>query len=397
MKQIFIAMHYLEIGGAENALIGLLHALDYSEVSVDLFLYARRGELLSEVPPQVNILPEIPAYAHIESPLKDAFLHGHIRVGIGRLRAKALNRLRRRKLRGTGESTAIFSYIGRCVTPALPQITDKVYDLAVSFLTPHDIVLRKVRARKKFCWIHTDYSHIALDPDFELPVWQAYDRIISISPDVSRAFGSVFPSLTDRLTVISNILPENMIRCRASEGSAPELKAGCFNLLSIGRFSAAKNFDNIPDIARRMRDRHSISSFHWFIIGYGGDEDLIRRKIAEAGVGDCVTILGKRANPYPYIARCDLYVQPSRYEGRCVTVREAQLLGKPPVIAAWPTAPSQVCDGTDGFIFPQSNDAFAAGLARLIASPDRIAGVARNLSATDFSDRAEARKLVSLI
>ena len=71
MKQIFIAMHYLEIGGAENALIGLLHALDYSEVSVDLFLYARRGELLSEVPPQVNLLPEIPAYAHIESPLKE--------------------------------------------------------------------------------------------------------------------------------------------------------------------------------------------------------------------------------------------------------------------------------------------------------------------------------------
>lgn len=397
MKQIFIAMHYLEIGGAENALIGLLHTLDYSEVSVDLFLYARRGELLSEVPPQVNLLPEIPAYAHIESPLKDAFLHGHIRIGVARLRAKALSHLRRRKLRGKDDSAAMFSYIGRCVTPTLPQITDKVYDLAVSFLTPHDIVLRKVCARKKFCWIHTDYSRIALDPDFELPVWQAYDRIISISPDVSRTFGSVFPSLTDRLTVISNILPEAMIRRRATEESAPELKAGCFNLLSIGRFSTAKNFDNIPDIARRMRDDHGIRPFHWFIIGYGGDEDLIRRKIAEAGVGDCVTILGKRVNPYPYIARCDLYVQPSRYEGRCVTVREAQLLGKPPVIAAWPTAPSQVCDGTDGFILPQSNEAFAAGLARLTASPDLIAGVARNLSATDFSDRAAARKLVSLI
>ena len=146
-----------------------------------------------------------------------------------------------------------------------------------------------------------------------------------------------------------------------------------------------------------MPDDHGIRPFHWFIIGYGGDEDLIRRKITEAEVGDCVTILGKRVNPYPYIARCDLYVQPSRYEGRCVTVREAQLLGKPPVIAAWPTAPSQVCDGTDGFILPQSNDAFAAGLARLTSSPDLIAGVALNLSATDFSDRAAARKLVSLI
>ncbi|WP_438590183.1 hypothetical protein [Duncaniella muris] len=41
------------------------------------------------MPPEVCILPEIPAYAHIESPLKDAFLHGHIRVGLGRLHAKA--------------------------------------------------------------------------------------------------------------------------------------------------------------------------------------------------------------------------------------------------------------------------------------------------------------------
>ena len=47
---------------------------------------------------------------------------------------------------------------------------------------------------------------------------------------------------------------------------------------------------------------------------------------------DKVIILGKRENPYPYIKACDLYVQPSRYEGKCVTVREAQMLGKPVVI-----------------------------------------------------------------
>lgn len=37
-------------------------------------------------------------------------------------------------------------------------------------------------------------------------------------------------------------------------------------------------------------------------------------------------------NPYPYIKACDIYVQPSRYEGKAVTVREAQILGKPVVI-----------------------------------------------------------------
>lgn len=42
-KRIFIAIHYLEIGGAEMSLIGLLQALDYTKYDVDLFVYSHRG------------------------------------------------------------------------------------------------------------------------------------------------------------------------------------------------------------------------------------------------------------------------------------------------------------------------------------------------------------------
>ena len=34
-KRIFISMHYMEIGGAEMALVGLLQALDYTKYDVD--------------------------------------------------------------------------------------------------------------------------------------------------------------------------------------------------------------------------------------------------------------------------------------------------------------------------------------------------------------------------
>lgn len=36
--RIFIAMHYMEIGGAESSLIGLLEALDPKRVDIDLFI-----------------------------------------------------------------------------------------------------------------------------------------------------------------------------------------------------------------------------------------------------------------------------------------------------------------------------------------------------------------------
>lgn len=38
-RRILILIHYLEIGGAESALIGLLQTLDPDRVDVDLFLY----------------------------------------------------------------------------------------------------------------------------------------------------------------------------------------------------------------------------------------------------------------------------------------------------------------------------------------------------------------------
>ena len=76
-----------------------------------------------------------------------------------------------------------------------------------------------------------------------------------------------------------------------------------------------------------------------------------------------VIILGKKNNPYPYMRACDLYVQPSRYEGKAVTVREAQLLGKPVVITNYATSASQLEDGADGVIVPMDNAGCAEGSA----------------------------------
>ena len=77
-----------------------------------------------------------------------------------------------------------------------------------------------------------------------------------------------------------------------------------------------KNFDNVPDICRRLMENGL--DVKWYLIGYGGEEPLIRQKIAEAGMQERVIILGKKDNPYPYMRACDLYVQPSRYEGKAV-------------------------------------------------------------------------------
>lgn len=379
MNYLLLAIHYLELGGAERSLVGLLRALDYSKVKVDLFVYSHRGELMKEIPKDVNLLPEIPDYAQIERPLKDVLKDGYLRLFLARIKAK-WQFAQYRKKNHPKDGSAIFSYVAKNVTPLLPPINpEKEYDLAISFLAPHDIVLEKVRARKKACWIHTDYTKVDVNPDIELPVWSKYDHIAAVSEDVAEAFNKRFSSLHEKVEVVPNIIDAKHIR---EQADAMDVNAevprgdGVILLLSVGRFTEAKNFDNVPDICRRILEAGV--PVRWYLIGYGGDESLIRQRIAEASMEKHVIILGKKDNPYPYMQACDVYVQPSRYEGCPVTIQEAQALGKPVIATAFPTVKSAIQDGVNGVIVPLDNVGCAQGIVRVLRNADlqkRISGV----------------------
>lgn len=397
---ILINMHYLEIGGAETALIGLLNALDPKRVDVDLFLHDHRGEMMQFIPEWVNVLPAIKEYTMLERPIKELIKRGHWLIATARLWAKYVSKKAYKKSHSCLPNASVFHYMAKYTTPLLPRINPNVtYDLAISFLTPHQITLQKIRARKRIAWIHTDYTKIWVDANDELPVWSKYDYIASISPDVTKTFLQTFPSLanTNKIVEIENILSPAFVRRRADiEDVEGELnKYGGVKLLSIGRFSEAKNYDNVPDICRRMVKEGV--DVKWFIIGFGGDEQLIRRKIEEAGMQEHVIILGKRSNPYPYIKACDIYVQPSRYEGKSVTVREAQMLCKPVVVTDYPTASSQIKNGIDGVIVPMDNEGCARGLAEVIMDKAQQERIVEYLKTHDYGNESEVDKIYRII
>lgn len=398
MKHLLFAIHYLELGGAEISLIGLLKALDYSKVDVDLFVYSHRGELMKEIPPQVNLLPLIPAYAQIERPMKDVLKEGWLRIFLARLRAKWQFARYRRK-NHPKDGGAIFSFVSKNITPLLPPINpEKEYDLAVSFLAPHDIVLERVRAKKKVCWVHTDYTNVDVNTAIELPVWGRYDHIAAVSDAVSEAFLTRFPSLKDKMVTIPNIVSPEWIRSRAEafcvEEEMPK-RNGVTRLLSVGRFTGAKNFDNVPDICSRIRKKGV--DVCWYLIGYGGDEGLIRKKIAEARMEEYVRILGKKENPYPYMKACDFYIQPSRYEGSPVTIREAMVLGKPVVATAFPTVRHAIQNGVDGLVVPLENEGCAEGLCKIIQDRTLARRLKDTLLANDFRESGSVQAFLSLL
>lgn len=336
---------------------------------MDLFLYSHRGELLKQVPDAVHLLPEIKKYDVIEKPIKEAIQKGFPDIALARLWAK-YQFARYAKRNHLKEGSAILQYVFDAVTPLLPDINPNTeYDLAISFLTPHNIVLNKVKAKKKLAWIHTDYTKISVNVEKEIKVWSQFDHIVSISEDVTRSFLSVFPTLAGKIIEIANILSPRTVRAKALASKVDfPIQNGRVNLLSVGRFTLAKNFDNVPDICRRILQEGC--EVYWYIVGYGGDEQLIKEKIKEAGMEEHVILLGKRENPYPFIKACDIYVQPSRFEGNAVTVREAQILCKPVVAANYPTAYSQIKQGVDGIIVPQDNAGCAHEIAQFIKNKE---------------------------
>ncbi len=398
--RILILIHYLEIGGAEISLIGLLNAIDKTKYDVDLFVYSHQGELMQLIPEGVNLLPEIPKYSALERPMKDVLRKGHVDIVAARMLAKIRHRIYRRTQKISGEDASIFQYVANCTTPLLPKISDTEYDLAISFLMPHNICLKKVKAKRRIAWIHTDYTIVNVNKDIELPIWSQFDYISSISDATTTAYLSVFPELEHKIIKIENILAPNFVRQRANinphDYNINDLqKLNAITLLTIGRFCYQKNYDNLPFICKHLVDMGV--DVRWYIIGFGGDEPLIRAKIAEAGVEDRVIILGKRSNPYPYIKACDIYVQPSRYEGKSVTVREAQMLYKPVVVTNYPTAPSQIENGVDGVIVPMDNRGCAEGIKALIDDKELQTRIIEHLHSHDYGNESEVEKIYKLI
>lgn len=386
-KKILIVMPgALELGGVERSLIGLLSSVDYDYYDVDLFLYGHHGTLFPMIDPHVNVLPECQELAHLRESFVDKIKHKCVYSAVLRLRDAVYS-----IFHDVNNDRTWAQVMRHCTKPLAEH-----YDVAMSFFLPFDFLHERVDASIKIGWIHTDYSAEEADFTYLLSQYSRLNMIVAVSEACKESFSSVFPQLASRVIVIENILPADFVKKNAEAFHVSgEMPQKGISLLSVGRFCEAKNFDNVPDICRRLvADGLDVK---WYLIGYGGDEALIRQKIDEAGMQARVIILGKKDNPYPYMRACDLYVQPSRYEGKAVTVREAQLLGKPVVITDYATSGSQLEDGADGVIVPMDNAGCAAGIAALLRDPARMQQLSENCAKRDYTNSAEVEKIYALM
>ena len=395
MRKVLISSFDMEVGGVERSLISILNNFDYSNNEVDLMLYSHTGDFMPMLNNRVNLLNEVKQYSTFRKSIGETIKQGNLTLGLARILSKFLA-----KINGSIKDLSEYGIyqmqlIWKYTLPFLPKI-EKKYDVAISYLWPHYFVAEKVQAKRKIAWIHTDYSTIETDIDMDLKMWNKFDYIMAVSEECKNAFLKKYPSLQSKVRVMENITSPEFIRKMAEEDIEDSIKNdNSFKLCSVARLSHAKGIDNAVKTLRILHDR-GLTDIKWYVVGYGGDEDMIKNLIRENKLEDSFILLGKKINPYPYMKVCDIYVQPSRYEGKAVTVGEAQILGKAVVITNYTTAKSQVRDNIDGYICELSVEGIADGVEKLYKDKNLRIKLSENCKNTDYSNSSELENLYNI-
>ena len=119
-------------------------------------------------------------------------------------------------------------------------------------------------------------------------------------------------------------------------------------ILTVGRLSKEKGQDlTIPVLARLKEDGYNV---RWYCIGDGNAREEYEKLIKDYNVENDYILLGATPNPYPFMKQCNIYVQPSRHEGYCITLAEARCFDNPIVSTNFTGASEQITHDQTGLI-----------------------------------------------
>ena len=135
----------------------------------------------------------------------------------------------------------------------------------------------------------------------------------------------------------------------------------------------------------------------WYVIGEGEERQRLERMIADYGLQRHFILLGLKDNPYPYVKQADIYVQPSRFEGKSIAIDEAKILQKPIVVTSFSTAADQITHERNGLIVEMSAEAVADGIERFVKDDSLRSRCVAALRAEPLGTEHEIEKLYELL
>jgi glycosyltransferase involved in cell wall biosynthesis len=341
-RRVCFVLPSLAGGGAERAAVQILNALDGHVWDRSMYLFKREGPYLNEVDGGVRVVAgdQTPRRRRVTG-LRQFIRTEKPDVVMVFLSYFSVMAAVRAALRGT---RVIFNQ----QTPIS------------AFLADADYRWRLPIRRRLFTWLaRLSYPNA--------------DAVVATSHGVADELRDRFGVAEEHLHVVPNPVDLKRIDAAMKEplDAAHDAVWTRPAVVAAGRLADAKNYPLMLDafaiVRRQMPAR-------LFILGTGELEPALRGRVHELGLDDDVVFCGFQPNPWKFVARSDVFLLTSHYEGFGNVLIEAMACRVPVVATASHGTKEIVNSGHDGVIVERHEpEAVASALMALLRDTPSLA------------------------
>lgn len=368
-KKIFFLLNSMNVGGVEKAFLGLLTAIPTDRYEIHVGLLNPKGGFMDAIPSQI-IIHHIDCYDKywriINDPpfhiIKEQFAKGEIIEGFVHLLLYIHFKL-------TQNRYYFFKWILR-QEPYFPI----QYDIAIAFAGPYNAIdyyiCEKIQAPIKCGWIHFDITKFGIDIGMTKQLYKNYEKIFIVSETGKEKFDQQFPMFRDKTEVFYNIVSPIQVKEQASIGPTFTDSFNGKRILTVGRLSAEKGQNVAIQALKLLIDKGY--NVKWYFVGDGNLKQECEELAKDLNIADKVVFLGTQTNPYGYMKDCDIYMQPSRHEGFCITLAEALCFPNPIVATNFTGAEEQLKERANGIVSGMTAEDIANAISHAIIYPKEV-------------------------
>ena len=391
MKKILFVIDSLNSGGAEKSLISLLTLFDYKKYDVNLLMFSPTGLYLSLLPKNVTIL-DVPDF------IKNQHYNVMHLIKNGDFKDLYLRLIASASLRNPYKKKNMHSaqINWRWISKGMENLNQK-YDVAIAYSQgmPTYFVAEKVEATKKLCWVNTDYKVAPYNKQFDTKYYKQYEKVIAVSDHNKEVFINEMPIAKEKTCVVYDIVSPKLIKSMALNDRGFDDNFDGLRILTIGRLVDVKGYDMAIEACYKLKTQGF--KFKWYVIGEGNLKSKLENMIKEFQLEDTFILLGIYQNPYVFLKQCDIYVQPSRFEGYGLAIAEARILQKPIVATNFTVVHDQIKDRENGLIVSMNPEAIYEGVKEIMENNNLKEYLCKNLSNEYVGTEEEIKKVYSMI
>lgn len=362
----------------------LMNVVDRERYDVSLMLVSPTGAFMELLPDDLNIItnPVWPALTSRLSGFKTLCRINHPLLATLHLVRLAISPIN--KAAGA-----------RLIAKLMPPLEDE-YDMIVDFNGQQQLyyMVDKLKAKKKVTFFHSDYKKWPYYYSADKKYFPKVDRVFTISEICADSLREMFPEAANKVSVMENISSLQFIEKLAVQGDiSDEMPAHSNSILTIGHLCDNKGTHWALQAAKILKNRGV--KFHWYFIGKNLDEAKYEKM--KLDIDDCITFLGIKVNPYPYIKQATIIVHPSQFEGKSIALDEVKLLCKPTVVTNFSTVNDQFTDRYNASICDMTPESISKNIIELLADSSRRNLYISNLEKDKRDNSVEINKLYAIV